>query len=82
MAGDSAHGISGSSFRISKVLYYWPGDGWVLGTVTHWPGAVGPSVVLYGPRLALGAAMVDSLLYAASHGPAGRRVLLCQCPTC
>ena len=35
-------------------------------------------MVRYGPRSALGAAMVDSLLDAASHaGPAGRRVLLC-----
>ena len=34
-------------------------------------------VVRYGPRSALGAAMVDSLLDAASHGPAGRWVLLC-----
>ena len=33
-------------------------------------------VVWYGPRSALGAAMVDSLLDAASHGPAGRWVLL------
>ena len=34
-------------------------------------------VVLYSPRSALGAAMVDSLLDAASHGPTGRWVLLC-----
>ena len=54
------------------------------------PGTVGPSlsgtqartvrdVVRYGPRSALGAVIVDSLLRvdAASHGPAGRCVRLC-----
>ena len=39
-------------------------------------------VVRYGPRSALGAAMVDSLLDAASHGPADRSgwVLICPGP--
>ena len=37
----------------------------------------GGYVVRYGPRSALGAAMVESLLDGASHGPAGRWVLLC-----
>ena len=60
------------------VLYYWSGDGWVRGTVARRSRAQGFShVVRYGPRSALGAAMVDSLLDAASHGPAGRWVLLC-----
>ena len=48
----------------------------MAGFVGRWPGAVGPNgfshVVRYGPRSALGAAMVHSLLDAASHGPAGR----------
>ena len=60
------------------VLYYWPGDGWVRGTVVRRNRAQGLShVVRYGPRSALGAAIVGSLLDAASHGPAGHWVLLC-----
>ena len=60
------------------VLYYWPGDGWVRGTMVRHSRAHGFShVVRYGPRSALGAAMVDSLLDPDSHGPAGRWVLLC-----
>jgi hypothetical protein len=59
------------------VLYYWPSEGWVRGRV----GAVSRSVdfshvVKYGPKSALGAAAVPSLLDAASHGPAGRWLLL------
>ena len=60
------------------VLYDWPGDGWVRGTVARRSRTERFShVVRYGPRSALGAAVVDSLLDAASHGPAGRWVLLC-----
>ena len=55
-----------------------PGDGWVRGTVARRSRAHGFShVVRYCPGSALGAAMVDSLLDAASHGPAGRWILLC-----
>ena len=39
------------------VLYYWPGDGWVHGTLPG-PAQSGPGV---RPRSSLGAAMVDSL---------------------
>ena len=60
------------------VLYYWPGDGWVRGTVVRRSRAQGLSdVVRYGPWSALRSAIVDSLLDACSHGPAGHWVLLC-----
>ena len=60
------------------LLYYWPGDGWVRGTVVRRSRAHGFShVVRYGPPSALGAAIVFSLLDVVSHGPAGRWVLLC-----
>ena len=53
-------------------LFRWPTEGWVRGTVARRSRAAGFShVVRYGPRSALGAAVVDSLLDAASHGPAG-----------
>ena len=46
--------------------------------VGRWSGVVGPrGSRTPRPRWVLGTAMVDSLLDAASHGPAGRRVLLC-----
>ena len=50
----------------------------MAGFVGRWPGAVGPwgSRTWSGPLSVLGAAMVDSLLDSASHGPAGRWVLL------
>ena len=70
--------VSGSALVGRVVLFRWPADGWVRGTVARRSRATGFShVVRYGPRSALGAAVVDSLLDAASHGPAGRWVLLC-----
>ena len=71
---------TGSSLLCRAVLFHWQADGWVRGTVARRSRAAGFShVVRYGPRsaLRLGAAMVDSLLDAASHGPGGRWVLLC-----
>ena len=63
------------------VLSYWPDDSWVHGTVVRHSRTQGLSHVVrqvrYGPTSAPGAAMVDSLLDAASHGPAGRWFLLC-----
>ena len=60
------------------VLFYWPTDGWVRGTVARRSLAAGHShVVRYDRRSALGAVVADSLLDAASHGPGGRWVLLC-----
>ena len=68
-----AHALVGRT-----VLYYWPGDGWVRGTAARRSRTQRHShVVRYGPRSALGAAVVDLLLDAASHGPPGRWVLLC-----
>ena len=69
---------TGPALVVRTVLYYWLGDGWVCGTVARRSRAQGFShVVRYDPRSVLGAAMVDSLLDAASHGPASRWVLLC-----
>ena len=69
---------TGPAFLGRTVLYYLLGDGWVLRTVIRLSRILGFShVVRYGPRSALGAAMVDSRLDAASHGPARRWVLLC-----
>ncbi len=63
------------------VLYHWPVDGWVRGTVAGHSRTVGFShVVRYGRistlRLWSATRMVPSLLDATSHGPAGRWVLL------
>jgi hypothetical protein len=59
------------------VLYRWPEDGWVRGTVVGRSRTAGLShVVRYGRASALGSAVVPSLLDAASHGPAGQWVLL------
>jgi len=59
------------------VLYRWPEAGWVRGRVGRVSRAAGFShVVGYGPTSAIGRAAVASLLDAASHGPAGRWVLL------
>ena len=58
------------------VLYYWPGDGSSesnRGTVARRSRNHGFSyVVLYGPRSALGTAMVDSLLSRCRLARAGR----------
>jgi hypothetical protein len=69
--------LAGSALVCQAVLYRWPVEGWVRGTVTGRSRAAGFShVVRYGRTSALGAGMVPSLLEAASHGPAGRWVLL------
>ena len=53
------------------------GRGWVRGTVARRSWAAGFShVVRYGPRSALGAVVVASLLDTASQGPADRWALL------
>ena len=68
---------SGKALVGQWVLYCWPAEGWVRGRVVRVSRAPGFShVVGYGPTSALGAAAVASLLDAASHGPAGRWVLL------
>jgi hypothetical protein len=70
---------SGKALVGQWVLYCWPADseGWGRGRVARVSRAAGFShVVGYGPTSALGAAAVASLLDAASHGPAGRWVLL------
>ena len=69
--------LAGSALVGQAVLYRWPVEGWVRGTVTGRSRAAGFShVVRYGRTSALGAGVVPSLLDAASHGPAGRWVLL------
>ena len=69
--------LAGKALVGRGVLYYWPEAGWVQGRVARVSRAVGFShVVKYGPTSALGAGSVASLLDAASHGPAGRWVLL------
>jgi hypothetical protein len=75
---DPSEVASGSALVGRTVLFRWPSEGWVRGTVARRSRAAGFShVVRYGPRSALGAAVVDSLLDAASHGRAGRWALLC-----
>jgi hypothetical protein len=69
--------LAGSALVGQAVLYRWPVEGWVRGTVTGRSLAAGFShVVRYGRTSALGAGVVPSLLDAASHGLAGRWVLL------
>jgi len=59
------------------VLYRWPLEGWVQGRVCRVCRRAGFShVVGYTSSSPLGAAAVDTLLDAASHGPAGRWHLL------
>ena len=61
----------------ARVLYRWPAEGWVPGVVVRLSSASGFShVIRYGRGSALGPAVVASLLDAASHGPAGRWILL------
>ena len=70
-------GGPGPSSPGQAVLYRWPVDGWVRGTVAGHSRTAGFShVVHYGRASSLGSAMVPSLLDAASHGPASRWVLL------
>jgi len=73
----SSEVLAGSALVGQAVLYRWPMEGWVRGTVTGRSRAAGFShVVRYGRTSALGAGVVPSLLDAASHGPSGRWVLL------
>jgi hypothetical protein len=73
----SSEGLTGTALVGQAVLYHWPVEGWVRGTVAARSRAAGFShVVRYGRASALGSAVVPSLLDAASHGPAGRWVLL------
>ena len=68
---------TGTALIGARVLYWWPADGWVPGTVTRVSSTPGFShVIRYGRASALGPAVVTSLLDAASHGPQGRWVLL------
>jgi hypothetical protein len=69
--------LAGRALVGRPVLFHWPEDGWVRGRVARVSRAAGFShVVTYGPRSPLEALAVVSLLDAASHGPAGRWVLL------
>jgi hypothetical protein len=69
--------LTGAALLGRPVLYRWPIEGWVLGRVARVSRAAQFShVVRYGRASALGAAEVASQLDAASHGPAGRWVLL------
>ena len=68
---------TGAALVGQAVLYCWPDEGWVRGTVVRRSRSSGFShVVRYGRTSALGLAEVPSLLAEASHGPAGRWVLL------
>ena len=68
---------AGAALVGRAVLYQWPTEGWVRGTVARRSRAAGFShVVRYGRTSALGSVVTPSLLDAASHGPAGRWVLL------
>jgi hypothetical protein len=69
--------LVGAALVGQVVLYFWPSHGWVRGTVHRRSRAAGFShVVRYARTSALGTAETPSLLDAASHGPAGRWVLL------
>jgi hypothetical protein len=77
----SSEGRAGAGLVGQVVLYRWPVEGWVRGTVAGRSRAAGFShVVRYGRASALGLAVVPSLLDAASHGPTGRWVLLRRVP--
>jgi hypothetical protein len=74
----SSEGLAGTALVGQTVLYRWKVDVWVRGTVTARSRPAGFShVARYGRASALGSAVLPSLLDAASHGPAGRWVLLC-----
>lgn len=61
----------------TKVLYFWPAHGWLQGRVGKiCPRPAFSHVVAYRKSSALGAAVVDTLLDEASHGPRGRWLML------
>ncbi len=69
--------LTGTALVGQAVLYRWPVDGWIRGTVAGRSRKTGFShVVRYGRISALGSATKPSLLDAASHGPTGLWVLL------
>ncbi len=71
---------AGAALVGAPVLYLWPTDGWVRGRVCRVCRKAGFShVVGYAVSSALGALDVDTLLDAASHGPAGCWHLLVWC---
>ena len=77
--GISARGTCGGPDRRCphRAGYRWPAEGWVRGTVARRTRAAGfTHVVRYGRTSALGSEETPSLLDGASHGPAGRWVLL------
>ena len=72
-----AEALTGAALVGRPVLYRWPTEGWVAGKVARVSRAAGFShVVRYGRTSALGSVETATLLDAASHGPAGRWVLL------
>ena len=69
--------LMGAALVGQVVRYRWPDEGQVCGTVARRSQAAGLShVVRYGRTSVLGPVTSSSLLDGASHGPAGRWVLL------
>ena len=74
---DPGEVLNGAALIGKAVLYRWPTEGWVRGTVARRSRAAGfTHVVRYGRTSPLGSAETPSLLDGASHGSAGRWVLL------
>ena len=77
MSHYGSEALAGTALVGQAVLYLWPDYGWVRGIVARRSRAAGFShVVRYSRASALGSVEAPSLLDAASHGPAGRWVLL------
>jgi hypothetical protein len=83
----SSAGLTGAALIGQAILYCWPVEGWVRGTVASRSRAAGFShVVRYGHTSALGSAAGPSLLDASAasrrgrDGPTGRRMLLQRPP--
>ena len=76
----------GKALLRASVLYWWPGEGWVRGTVRRISRHPRFShVVGYSRSSSLGAAAVDTLLDTASHGIRWALLLpirLSSVPTC
>ena len=69
--------LTGAALVGQAELYRRPTEGWVRGTVARRSRAAGfTHVVRYGRTSPLGSAETPSLLDRASHGSAGRWVLL------